>query len=182
MKKIFLLLMLILIFFSAGLFAAHQTGFINLNPILSKIPGMSSFVIEPAETTSDPEDQLISPIEKENQKLRKENKDLEFKLTTLEGEKTGLLEQVTDLQAELTELKASITAQTTAALNADELAVYYQKMDPKAAIKIMENLEDETVMIILPRLESKQSAEIISLMDPLRAAIITQLLLDKNQQ
>jgi flagellar motility protein MotE (MotC chaperone) len=183
MKKIMMILIIFLfIILGAGLFAAHQTGFINLNPLLTQIPGMESFVVEKPESTDESGKILISPIEKENEKLRKEKKDLEFKITTLEGEKTKLLEQVTELQTELTQLKIEIKKQKTAVLNAEELAAYYQEMKPGAVVRIMDNLDDEVVVTILPLLENKQTAEIIALMDPLRAATITQLLLDKEIQ
>ncbi|MGI6144356.1 MAG: hypothetical protein GX092_07780 [Clostridia bacterium] len=183
MKKTMMIFIIVLfIIFSAGLFAAHQTGFINLNPLFAQIPGMDSFVVEKPENINESGKILISPIEKENEELRKEKRDLEFKITTLEGEKTKLLEQLTELQTELTQLKIELKQQKKAVLNAEELAAYYQEMKPAAVVKIMDNLDDEVVVTILPLLEDKQTAEIIALMDPLRAATITQLLLDKEIQ
>jgi len=183
MKKIIVVLIVFLfIILGAGFFAAHQTGFINLNPILAYIPGMESFIIENPENNKESGKTLVSPIEKENEELRKGKKDLEFKITTLEEEKTKLLEQVTEMQTELTQLKIEIKQQKTAVLNAEQLATYYQEMKPEAVVRIMDNLDDEIIVTILPILEAKQTAEIIALMDPLRAATITQLLLDKEIQ
>lgn len=183
MKKLTILILIaIVIVFGAGVFAACQTGYLKLDPLFAQIPGLGSLVAENQEALKQQENSLVSPIEKENKKLRKENKDLEYKLTTLEGEKTKLLEQVTELQTELTKLRADITEQKTAVLNAEELAAYYQEMKPEAVVKIMDNLDDEVLLTILPLLEKKQTAKIIALMDPQRAAIITQLLLDKKIQ
>ena len=171
-KTIVFVLFLILIVLGAGIFAAQQTGYLNVNNTLAPIAG--------AETLDSVD--LVSPIETENNNLRKEKKDLEYQLNVLQGEKTRLLEQVTNLQTELTKLRADFLEQEIIALNVEELATYYQEMKPEAAVKIMDNLDDETIMLILPLLEKKQTAKIIALMDPLRAALITQLLLDKQVQ
>ncbi|MDD2212090.1 MAG: hypothetical protein PHC81_01630 [Clostridia bacterium] len=183
MKKLTILILIaIVIVCGVGAFAAHQTGYLNLNPILAQIPGMGDFVVEYPETLKEQGNLLVSPIETENKTLRKEKRDLEHKLTLLEGEKTKLLEQVTELQTELTKLKVDITKQETAVLQVEELAAYYQEMKPDAVVKIMDNLDDELILTILPLLEKKQTGKILALMDPQRAAIITQLLLDKKTQ
>lgn len=178
MKKITTLILLaIIIIMGAGALAAHQTGYINLNPVLSKLPFTGVFVTKPPEAL---ENLTTSPIEKENKKIKKENKELESKLIALEGEKTKLLEQVTELQVELTELKTYKTTKETSVLNVQELAAYYREIKPEAVVKIMDNLDDESILTILTLLEKEQTGKILALMDPQRAALITQLLLDKK--
>lgn len=176
-KTIALILLAIIIIMGAGALAAHQTRYINLNPVLSKIPLLSSFVIKPPEV---PENLTISPIEEENNKLKKANKEFENNITTLEGEKTKLLEQIVELQTELTELRAYKTTKEAATINAQELASYYREIKPEAVVKIMDSLDDETILTILPLLEKEQTGKIMALMDSQRAALITQLLLDKK--
>lgn len=172
-KTIFMVFILIILMLGAGIFAAEQTGFLNLQAVWAQISGHP---LENDETI------ITSPIERENMKLKEEKKDLTYNISVLEREKTELWEQVTELQEQLTSLQALLTEQEATVLNAAELAACYQEMKPDAVVKIMDNLADEVVLTILPLLDKKQNAKIIALMDPLRAALITQLLLDKNIQ
>lgn len=176
-KTVILILIAIILIGSAGAFAAHQVNFIDLSPVFAKVPFMHGLVKKPAE---DPEELLTSPIEEENKQLREENSELQSKITSLEEEKTKLMEQVTEIQNEVNSLKAEKNDQKETEINTQKLAEYYREMEPKAAVKIMENLDDETILLLLSLLEKKQSGEIISLMDPQRAAFLTTLLLQKG--
>ena len=161
------ILIILLIFCGAGLLAAKHSGFLN--------------TLFPQKVEQDiVNNELISsPLENENNQLRQLRRDLEYQITNLEHEKTKLLEQITELQTELTEIKAKLIKQETKAINIEELAAYYQEMKPEAAVRIMDNLDDDIVVTILSLLEKKHTAKIIALMDPYRAALITQLLLNK---
>ena len=157
-----------------GLWAADQAGMIELNLAFQKLPVLNKYVKEPAPVSSSP---VISPIELENQKLRNDLKDLEAKFAAFENEKTRLLEQIYQLQQELTELRAYKERNENKAIQAKELALYYNEMKPEAVLKVMENLDDDTVITILPLLNKEQTGKILGLMEPQRAARITQLLL-----
>ncbi|MBZ4653167.1 MAG: MgtE intracellular region [Peptococcaceae bacterium] len=157
-----------------GLWAADKAGLIDLRIALQKIPVLSKYAKEPAPVPKIP---VISPIEQENQKLRSDLKDFETKLTAFENEKTKLLEQIYQLQQELTELRAYKEKNENKAIHAKQLALYYSEMKPEAIVKVMENLDDDTVITILPLLNKEQTGKILALMEPQRAARITQLLL-----
>lgn len=176
-KMVFLIILAIFVIGSIGALAAHQTDFIDLSPVFAKIPFLQGLVKQPADN---PADLMVSPIEEENKQLRAENSELLSKITTLEEEKTALLEQVTELQDSVNQLTAEKNERENKESNALELAEYYREIEPEATVKIMDNLDDETVLLILPLLDKKLSGEIISLMDPQRAALITALLLEKR--
>ena len=159
-----------------GLWAADRAGMIDLNIALQKLPVLNKnkYVKEPAPASKSP---VISPIELENQKLRNDLKNMEAKFAAFENEKTKLLEQIYQLQQELTELRAYKEKNENKAIQAKELAYYYKEMKPEAVLKVMENLDDDTVITILPLLNKEQAGKILGLMEPQRAARITQLLL-----
>ena len=180
MKKIIVLIILAnIIITGAGALAAHHTGYINLNPLLSKIPLLNSFVTPTPEV---PENPAITLLEEDNKQLKKTNKELSNTITTLEGEKNQLLQEIAEIQAKLEEIAAAQTTHEVATHNVEEFAAYYHEMKPEAAAKIMDSLADETMMTVLTLLEKEQAGKIIALMDPQRAAFITQLLLDKTRQ
>ena len=169
MKRTLVLILIIsLIMVGAGFLAAKHSGFLNtLFPQIGREDAVDNGLIG-------------SPLETENEQLRAEKKELTYQLTILEQEKTKLLEQITELQTELTEIKGQIAKQETKLINTEDLAAYYQEMKPDAVVRIMDNLDDEMVVTILALLDKKQTAKIIALMDPYRAALITQLLLNKQ--
>lgn len=178
MKKMVLLILLaIFVFGSIGAVAAHQTDFIDLSPVFAKIPFLQGLVKQPADN---PAEVLVSPIEEENKQLRADKSELLSRITRLEDEKTALLEQVTELQESVNQFTVAKKESESREANARELAEYYREMEPEATVRIMENLDDETVLLILPLLDKKLSGEIISLMDPQRAALLTALLLEKS--
>lgn len=177
-KRILLIFIILLIIALIG--AAIASG-ISLQAVLSRVPGAEKFIKTTAPVTSQIP-VVVSPVEEENQKLKNMIKELESRITSLESEKTGLMEQSTLNQQELIELRAYKNEREKIIVNSKQLASYYQEMKPEAVAKIMNNLDDDTVLLILPLLEKEQTAKILSLLDPQRAALITRILLGQNDQ
>ncbi len=175
-KLIILCLIAVLI---GGIWAAHIAGFIDVKAVAAKVPLVQKLVAneDQGEGEETPETVPVSPIEEENKKLRAELKEIQEKLVVLENEKTQSLQQISEMQKELMELRAYKEEAEAAKLSAEELAKYYKEMKPDAIVEIMNNLDDDTVMKILPLLEKEQTGRILSGMDSQRAALITQLLL-----
>ena len=80
-------------------------------------------------------------------------------------------------QQELIALREYKSQRENLIINTKQLASYYREMKPEAVVNIMNNMDDNTVLLILPLLETDQSGKILALMDPQRAALLTQILL-----
>lgn len=179
MKKSGFPLMLVLLCMIAvlggGLWAAQTAGLIDIKQYLAHLPFLKQSEGNAPVSPSVP---VVSPIEKENLDLRTALQDMEKKGLTWESEKTALLKQIEDMQQELVQLRAYKENKEKEVLNAQDLALYYREMKPEAVVQVMEKLDDSTIMLILPFLEKEQVGKILSLMDPQRAALLTQLLLE----
>ena len=172
MKLIIACLLVVLI---AALIAARTAGMINIKEVITQAPIIKTFVkAYSPEDTSLP---AVSAIESENVKLRADNKLLAEKIAILESEKTSLQKQIDEIKLDLDSLTEYKNNKESAAVQANQLAVYYKEMKAEAVVKVMDNLDDDTVVLILPLLENQQVAKILALMEPHRAALITQLLL-----
>lgn len=174
-KKIIIITLILLIaIFVPILWAANSAGF-NMNALLSKMPVTKMFIKAPAqgEVNIIP----VSPVEKENQELRSKITELEGKMTALEGEKTKIMAENALSQQELATLRAYKAQRENLIVNSKQLASYYREMKPEAVVNILNNVDDNTVLLILPLLDKEQSGKILGLMDPQRAALLTQILL-----
>lgn len=174
-KKIIIITLILLIAIFVPIFwAANSTGF-NINAWLSKMPVTKMFIKAPvmSEVNVIP----VSPIEKENQELRSKITELENKVSSLEGEKTKIMSENAQSQQELIALREYKSQRENLIINTKQLASYYREMKPQAVVNIMNNMDDNTVLLILPLLETDQSGDILALMDPRRAALLTQILL-----
>jgi len=161
-----------------ALWAANIIGIINVKAMISNLSYKNILMKQPG--GNEPNIPTISPIEKDNQELRAAVKTLEEKLVNLESEKTSLLKQVEEMQQEVTSLRTYKTEKENFIINTGQMAAYYSEMKPDAVVKIMNNLDDNTVMAVLPLLDKEQVAKILALMEPQRAALLTQLLLGGN--
>lgn len=173
-KKIIIASLLLIILIIAGIFAAAAAGMIDIKTMAGNIPVLNKMIdIPAAETEIIP----VSPIEEENQRLKALTAELEKRITELEDEKTRALEQVSHSQQELTELRAYKIEKENIVVNAGEIASYYKEMKPEAVVKIMNTLDDYSVITILPLLEKGQSGKILALMEPQRVALLTQMMM-----
>ncbi|MDX9872911.1 MAG: hypothetical protein RBT41_10905 [Clostridia bacterium] len=185
MKSNFIIIVVIIsliVVLIAGITAADKMGVIDIKAQFSQafahVPIIGEMLGE--EEAEPPAVPGISPLEKENRQLNLQLTDAQKRITALEEEKTVSLKMIEELQRELVELRKYKENREQLLLETKELAVYYQEMKPQAVVKIMANLDDETIMMILPLLDTGQVANILSLMDPQRAALMTRLLLGNN--
>lgn len=167
------------------LYSLDYLGFLDLKPMAAKVPFLQKYVTNIDKTKSavkqdtDPMD--IKLLEEENKQLRNENKSLQRKVKFLTQEKETLAKAKDQLEIEYQDLlsqneKANpgATNKDSAETNYDKLAQYYAQMKPDAAVKIMDNLDDPTVIGILNKLDDEQVSKILSKMDPKRAASLVK--------
>ncbi len=183
MAKSIVSIRLVLICFLVAIFgclwAANTVGLLDVKSIAAKTPFLGKYIhTEEQEGIDIP---VLSPIERENLELREAIKGFEEKIGFLESDTAEILQENEKLQEELEELKKYKEEKEKAILNAEELSLYYREMKPEEVVKIMDNLDNETILLILTKLERNQAGEIMAQMEPQRAALITQLLLGHSE-
>ena len=100
----------------------------------------------------------------------------------LESEKTRLAEWEKKLDArkrelDITDKKVSqklLKLEQAESAKVSNLAKLYDGMDPRAIAKLMANLDDETVVSILPRMKLKNASAVLSLMPAKRGARLSR--------
>lgn len=100
----------------------------------------------------------------------------------LQQEKTALAEKEKELDArqrELERLDKQVTQKILRIEQAESarvasLARLYDGMDSRAVAKLMANLDDETVVSILPRMKIKNASAVLQLLPPQRAAKLSK--------
>jgi len=159
-----------------GLWGSHAAGLINLTPVLSDLPVIGNYFIDEVQIDTN----SISPLEIENKKLKERISKLGNELTNSQANETNYKEEINKLQNELSSLEAQIKMLQDQEKNALKLAEYYGQMKPKEVVPIFDNLDDDTVLSILTKMESSQTAKILAELEPLRAAKLTKVLTDIN--
>ncbi len=100
----------------------------------------------------------------------------------LEKEKAALAEReaaIDKRQKDLETLDRSVTQKLTSLEHAEstrvsQLARLYDGMDPRSVAKLAANLDDATVVAILPRMKPKNASQVMALMPPKRAANLSK--------
>lgn len=159
-----------------GLWAANTVGLIDLRSSLAKVPYLGLY-FQPT-PPQEPVINMVSPLEEENNELRDKLKETQNSNLILESEKTTLLMEQEKLQSELLALRKYKEEQEQQVINLQQMAEYYKRMKAEEVVRIMNNLDDNTLIKILPLLDKDQAGKIMGLMDPQRAALITQRLLE----
>jgi len=125
-------------------------------------PDMSALEQE-EEPTMTVEDSLeaVNWLEKENQVLDARRSEIEARQKELER----LDRSVTQKLLTLEQVESNRVAQ---------LARLYDSMDPRAVAKLLSNLDDATVVTILPRMKIKNASAVLQLFPSVRAARLSK--------
>jgi len=100
----------------------------------------------------------------------------------LEAEKAALAAKEKELEARERELvildkKVSqklLTLEQAETARISNLAKLYDGMDPRAVAQLMANLDDETVVALIPRMKTKNASSVLALLPPQRAAKLSK--------
>lgn len=100
----------------------------------------------------------------------------------LEKEKTALAEKEKELNARQKKLEKLdkevnqklLKLEQAESARVSKLAKLYDGMDPRSVTKLMANLDDATVVAILPRMKIKNASAVLSLMPSQRAARLSK--------
>jgi flagellar motility protein MotE (MotC chaperone) len=96
----------------------------------------------------------------------------ETRLAKKEADLTQREQQVTKLNTEASKKITRIEQAETARIGV--LAKMYDGMDPKAVAKLMADLDDETIVSILPRMKTNNASSVLGLIPPPRAAKLSK--------
>lgn len=173
-RLIITILILGVIFAFAGLLLAlNATGVFDIKAAMADMP-----VIGKRFQTDDPL-LIVEPLEDENKSLRKEIEELEALLAEREKTATDLNKLKEDYQQQIEQLEAKIITISQKDTQNAQLAQIYSKMEDVEAVRIFNNLDDDTVIGILIKIPTDKTASFLAAMDPIRAAKLTAILTDK---
>jgi flagellar motility protein MotE (MotC chaperone) len=100
----------------------------------------------------------------------------------LESEKAALTERENDLATRERELKLLdkkvsqklLTLDQAKTARVNSLAKLYDDMDARSVAALMANLDDNTVVLILPRMKTKNASQVLALFPPKRGAMLSK--------
>lgn len=110
-----------------------------------------------------PEDSIAAAawITKEEARLTAKDKELTARAATLDKQERSIAQKLSRLeQAESARIS--------------NLAKVYDGMETAAVARLMSNLDDETVVAVLPRMKQKNASSVLSLLPPQRAASLSK--------
>lgn len=173
-KLIITIVILGIVFALIGLLLAmNASGVFDLKAALSDMP-----IIGDRFKVEDPV-MVVAPLEDENKQLRNEIEELEGLISEKDKELTSFDQERQEYEDQITTLEERISEIEQKDIQSDQLAQIYGKMDEEEAVRIFDNLDDDTVVNILLKVPSEKTASFLSEMDPTRAAKLTAVLTDK---
>jgi len=126
--------------------------------------GEETEVYDPAEKARQDSARIIDWIEEQKALLAKREADLDSQEMELQRLGRSVDQKITRLE----QAESSRTG---------NLARLYDGMDARAVANLMANLDDETVLSILPRMNTKNASAVLSLLPPRRAAKLSKELI-----
>ena len=125
---------------------------------------------EPSSDEIELEDEKISvedSLEQVNW-LEKEKELLKKRVDELDAREKDITKREKDINAKITRLEQAESNRVS------KLAKLYDGMDPRAVAQLMMNLDDETVVSILPRMKGKNASAVLQLIPSKRAARLSK--------
>lgn len=173
-KLVITIIILGIIFALIGLLLAmNASGVFDLKAALADMP-----IIGDRFKVEDPL-MVVAPLEDQNKALQTEIEELKLLLAEKEKELGTFDDEREKYELRITELEKSIAEVQQKDIQSEQLAQIYGKMEDKQAVRIFDNLDDNTVVSILLKIPSEKTASFLAGMDPMRAAKLTAILTDK---
>ena len=163
-------------------------GFWNLTePVITwalGIPGMSRHVEYYRAGRHDWEEWQArqQAMEEWERDLRREAQRLGLEWSRVEEERRTLQQRADELRREKEWLEsrlAELRALEQLHMNVERLRDIYNAMRPEEAARVMERLENETVVRILTAMEPRQAGRVLGQLDPQRAAELSRLIRER---
>ncbi len=149
---------------------------VKVNNTLASLPGVGSF-FKPVEEAKGPEQLQREELEKAKKLMEQERANLDELASNLASWELQLKAKEEELEKQkeaVEELQQRLEAR---ARNVEELVTYYQNMDATDAVKILDNIPDNQLVItILRNMKERKCSEILSAMDPKKAARLMEIM------
>jgi flagellar motility protein MotE (MotC chaperone) len=124
-------------------------------------PSVEEIAAEEEKMSVEDSIEAVNWLEKEKKRLAEKEKELEARARELDVRD----KQVTQKILKLEQAESARIA---------KLAKLYDGMDPRSVAKLMANLDDATVVSILPRMKIKNASSVLALLPPKRAARLSK--------
>lgn len=173
-KLVLTIIILGVVFALIGLLLAmNASGVFDLKTALSDLPVIGNrFKVE------DPL-MVVAPLEDKNTQLEEEIIGLKEVIGEKDKKIAAIDKEKEDYEFKIASLEKEIETIKKKDAQSDQLAQIYGKMEDKQAVRIFNNLDDNTVVGILMKIPSEKTATFLAAMDPMRAAKLTAVLTDK---
>lgn len=173
-RLIITILILGIVFALAGLLLAlNATGVFDLKTAMADMP-----LVGKRFQTDDPV-MIIAPLEDENKSLKKEIEELEELLKEKDLAMQNFDTAKEEYERKILSLEEKMIEISQKDIQSAQLAQIYSQMEDREAVRIFDNLDDNTVVGILVKIPSDKTASFLAAMDPIRAAKLTAILTDK---
>lgn len=171
-KYTFMVLLVAGIIFAIAFFNRRTTRplerFIQSSVLTHILPDTTSIV--EIDTVLTPQEELALEIDQRQEQLTERT----TLLDSIEQAVNDRMDSVVALRADLEAAQTALTEQEQA--NLDKLAKLYEAMKPAEASQILLQLNDQTIAQLLSRMGDRQAGKVLGVIDPTRAADITNRL------
>ena len=171
--------LLLAAFLAGGYYVLSKTKYAAT---MAKLPVVGKYLQSAKDKKSTEEAKAVQYLAQEG-RLKIQERELKKKLDSLEQQKILLDEREMQLTQKQAAAKKNDPAQSQGSTESTgnnqfkRLAKIYAGMEAKKAATIMKSLDDNSVIIILSQMKPDQAGEIISSLDPQKAAKITRIMM-----
>lgn len=125
--------------------------------------------------------EVTEPIDEHAGYLRMERKKIEEEKKSLMLLRAEVRKEIMSMETARKELDQRLAKMDVEKQNRiTKLVKIYQKMSAKDVVPLLENLDEDLMLNVLYRLKEKNQSQILSLMDPEKAAKISKMLLSAD--
>ncbi|ACM93315.1 pdp protein [Nautilia profundicola AmH] len=167
MKNIKLWLIILPVF----LFAVDQQKLLDCYEIFdqkrAELEAQAEKLLEKQEAFEALKNTYMALMKKKEEKLKKQQDEINATLAKIEDEKKQIEALIKKNQQILADIKKA---------KLDKITQSYAKMRPNNAAQILSNMKPKDALEILQKLQPKVMAKILAKMDPMKAATLTQMM------
>ena len=149
---------------------------VKVSNTLASLPGVGSF-FKPVEEAKSPEQLQREELEKAKRLMEQERANLDELASSLASWELQLKAKEEDLEKQKEAVEDLQQRLEARARSVEELVTYYENMDAADAVEILSNISDNQLVItILRNMKERKCSEILSAMDPKKAARLMEIM------
>ncbi|QGG48172.1 hypothetical protein [Heliorestis convoluta] len=161
------------VFLLGSISAAQVAGVIDVTNYVRQIPVIGTMIPEKEEEAffqQTFEEHRIAQLEEEKAELDNQLRELQQQLVMVEPQEDLWEQEKNELEQSLQILQEQLEQLQNARVDQESLVERLRLMRPADAVKIMENLPDQTINALLAEMDVDEAARLMALFDPVRAA------------